>query len=255
MADNRVFPAKVVPAGVRRLLTAVLLAALCGCAYTPIAVPEAAQADADLLFKLGLMRGHLMAGHALYALGEHAAAGTHAKHPSDELYMDVAVALERRGAPPFAAELAAHAEAMASGAADLTDAYADLLTAIAAAENAVTDASAALRGRVIVLLLREAAREYAIGVVDGQLENAHEYQDAYGFTHIALGLARVQHMRREGDDREVFRRIVAAIEPLGDMWPNLAPPPRIPQHAIRIDAVAAEVEQMALRLSAPGRFR
>lgn len=196
-----------------------------------------------------------MVGHALYAMGEHAAARTHAKHPSDELYLDVASALELRGAPPFAAELTAYAEAMASGAADVTDAYAELLLAIAAAENAVADAPPALLARVIVLLLREAAREYTIGVVDGQLENAHEYQDAYGFTQIALGLARVQHAHVDGGDREVFRRIVALVESLTDMWPNLAPPPRLPQHAVRIDAVAADVEQTALRLSTPGRFR
>lgn len=241
--------------GARVYLTAALLAVLCGCVQTPIAVPKSAQADADYLFKLGLMRGHLMAGHALYAMGEHAAARTHSKHPSDELYLDLAPALERRGVPPFAAELTAHAEAVASGAADISEPYAELLFAIAAAENAVTDSSAALRARVAVMLLREAAREYAIGVVDGQLENAHEYQDAYGFTQIALGLARVQHAGAEGDDREVLRGMVTAMESLSDMWPNLAPSPRIPQHAVRIDAVATEVEQMALRLSTPGRFQ
>ena len=242
-----------------RCLIVLALAALGSCAYKPLAVPAAVLADADYLLQLGLMRGHLLVGHALYASGEHAAAGTHSKHPSDELYAGVAEAFPARGATPFAGELEAHAEAVASGTSEEVDAaYAALTAAIDAAGDVVRDATPSLRARVIVLLLREAAVEYGIGVVDGRLENAHEYQDAYGFTQVALGLARAEHAhlaQAESADREIFQRIAADIQALGDMWPALMPPPQIPQQASRIDAAAADIERLALRLSQPSMFR
>ena len=238
-------------------LIPVALAALCGCAHKPPATP--AMADADYLSQLGLMRGHLLVGHALYAMGEHDAARSHSKHPSDELYAGVAAEFAARGATPFAAELATHAEAVASGtAADVDTAYAALTTAIAATEAAVKDASIGLKAQVIVLLLREAAREYGIGIVNGQLKNAHEYQDAYGFTQVALRLARAEQARLaelDDADQEIFHRIAMDIQALGDMWPNLIPPPRVPQRAARIEAFALEVEQMALQPSATSRSR
>ena len=241
---------------IRHCLLFLALAALCSCAYKPLAVPASVTADAGYLFKLGLMRGHLLVGHALYAIGERDAARSHSKHPSDELYAGVAAEFATQGATPFAAELTAHADAVASGTADDVDAaYATLVAAIAVAEEAVADVSASLKARVIVLLLREAAREYGIGIVDGQLENAHEYQDAYGFTQVALRLARAEHARLQGADRETFHRIAMDIQALSDMWPTLVPPPRVPQHAARLDTAATDVEQMALRLRLPSLLR
>ena len=243
----------------RAWLAVLAAAALAGCAAKPLAVPASVLADADYLLQLGLMRGHLLVGHALYASGEHAAAGTHAKHPSDELYAGVAEAFPARGATPFGEQLERHAQAVAAGASEEVDAaYAAVTAAIDAAEEVVDDATPALRARVIVLLLREAALEYGIGVVDERLENAHEYQDAYGFTQVALRLARAEHAhlaQAEAADREIFRRIAADIQALADMWPALMPPPRIPHPASRIDAAAADIEQLALRLSQPSRFR
>ena len=242
-----------------RCLIVLALAALGSCAYKPLAVPAAVLADADYLLQLGLMRGHLLVGHALYASGEHAAAGTHSKHPSDELYAGVAEEFSARGATRFADELEAHAQAVASGVSEDVDAaYAAVTAAIDAAGDVVRDATPALRARVIVLLLREAAVEYGIGVVDGRLENAHEYQDAYGFTQVALGLARAEHAhlaQAQSAYREIFQRIAADIQALGPMWPALMPPPQIPQQASRIDAAAADIERLALRLSQPSMFR
>ena len=245
--------------GARYGLAFLVFAALGGCVHQPLAVPATTVADANYLFQLGLMRGHLLAAHALYAIGEGEMARTHSKHPADELYAGLEAEFAARGATPFAAQLEAHADAMTSGTtADVDAAYAAVLPAIAATEAAVEDTSANLKARVIVLLLREAADEYAIGIVDGQLENAHEYQDAYGFTQVALQLARAEHARLaqwEGEDRQTFRRIATAIQALGDMWPTLVPPPRLQQHAARIHSAAAEVERLALRLQPPNRFR
>lgn len=244
---------------VRRFFPWVLAAALAltSCVARSPAVPAATQADADYLLHLGLMRGHLLVGHALLALGERAAAQSHAKHPSDELYAAVAEQFQPRGAVGFAAQLEAHANALAAddGAATRA-AYAAVTAAIERAELSVA-MSSRLAGRVIVLLLREAALEYDIGVVDGRVVNAHEYQDAYGFTQVALARARSQHAALPADDgdRAVFASMARRIEALNDLWPALMPPPDLSHSATRLYAAALAIEGDALKFKATGRFR
>ena len=239
------------------MLALAALATLGGCAGKTPAVPESAIADANYLVALGLMRGHLLVGHALYGLGELSAAQSHAKHPADELYATVAAEFAQRGVAGFAEELQAHANALQAGeAAGVAAAYADVVEAVGRTESAVTLTSS-LAGRVIADLLREAAREYDIGVVDGELANAHEYQDAYGFTQVALALARTQHAALPADDgdRAVFAGIAQQIGALGDLWPALMPPPQLPHSAIRLAAAAQEVERATLQFKPINRFR
>ena len=240
-----------------RVLALAALAALGGCAAKTPAVPEATVADANYLLALGLMRGHLLVGHALFGLGERSAAQTHAKHPSDELYATVAEEFAERGVAGFAEELEVHANALEAGEdASVAAAYADVVEAIGRTESAVTLTSS-LAGRVIVDLLGEAAREYDIGVVDGELANAHEYQDAYGFTQVALALARTQHaaLPAGDDDRAVFASIAQRIMALGDLWPVLMPPPRLSHSGSRLAAAAQEVERATLKFKPINRFR
>ena len=59
--------------------------------------------DTAYLVQLGLIRGHLRVGYALLEAGADAAAATHSKHPSDELYADLEDAFTARGKPGFAA--------------------------------------------------------------------------------------------------------------------------------------------------------
>ena len=203
--------------------------------------------DEEYLLRLGLMRGHLLVGHALYGLGALDAARTHSKHPTDELFAGMAPEFAARGAVGFGPELQAHAMASKNGDAVTVDkAYAVLTEAISRAEGAV-EAQPTMVARVVVALLREAADEYAVGVVDGKLANAHEYQDAYGFTQIALARA-----EGAGDsDSGVFARIAERIEAVSSLWPNLTPPPVLAQKAARLYGAAAEVEILAFELSDP----
>ena len=203
--------------------------------------------DDAYLYRLGLMRGHLLVGNALFNLGEQAAAGTHSKHPTDELYAPMETEFAARGSSGFAAALEAHAEAVAGGDEDDVEArYAELVAAIAENE-AVVEVSAPLAADVIARLVREAAEEYAIGIVDGAPANAHEYQDAYGFTRVA-GLW-AQRAAADHPDREsVFDRIGDMIDGLGDMWPALMPPAEVPHDASRLYGAAADIEIIALDL-------
>ena len=214
---------------------------------TPAADVRAELSDAAYLVRLGLMRGHLLVGHELFGLGALDAARTHSKHPADELYAGMDNEFAARGTNGFGAQLEAHAAAsQGDDAAAVADAYAVLTAAIGTSEAAVSP-SAAMIAEVVVELLREAAREYAIGVVNGRLANAHEYQDAYGFTQVALAWA----VRGADSDAAVFARIAERIRSLADMWPSLEPPEEVDAQAARLYGAAAEVEIHAFALSEP----
>ena len=206
---------------------------------------QAALSDQEYLVQLGLMRGHLLVGHALYRLDALDAARSHSKHPTDELYADMEREFAARGTTGFSAALEAHALASQGEDATAVDAaYEALTAAITRAEGAVAASPEVIVG-IVVELLREAAAEYAVGIVDGRLSNAHEYQDAYGFTKVALSWA-----QGAGSD-EVFDQIVERIEARSDMWPSLVPPEELQQQAARLHRAAAEVEILGSLRSRP----
>ena len=113
-------------------------------------------------------------------------AETHMKHPRDELYAGLVPAIRARGASPFDAALTELAEAVESDAGNervetAWQAVDDAIRTIASS----TDASVRQQLVAVANMVRTAADEYAIGVVDGEIDNAHEYQDAWGFVQVA----------------------------------------------------------------------
>ena len=213
----------------------------------PVEVPAPQLDDATYLYRLGLMRGHLFVGNALFEHGETMAAGTHSKHPTDELYAPMATEFAARGSAGFAAQLDAHAAAVAAGDEDeVAQRYTELLATIADNE-AVVDVSPRLAAEVIVRLVAEAAEEYAIGIVDGKPANAHEYQDAYGFTQVAIQWAR-RAAASAPEAKPVFDSMAAHLAGLHEMWPTLMPPAEVPYAASMLYGAAADLEILALDL-------
>ncbi len=230
------------------LVLMALLPAACGDPAPPAEPPPsgANEAAADVvayLAQLGLIRGHLRVGMELYRAGRHEHAKRHMKHPEDELYASLADSFARRGATGFAGELstlAALVERDADGAA-VDAAYEALLARIAAAgQRVAVPADRRLHARVAASLLDTAAEEYAIGIVDGQVSEVHEYQDAWGFTQVAIA-----HLEQAGDDDAMAAagRTVAGLAPL---WPALVPEGRVAGDAGRIEAAGQQLED-ALR--------
>lgn len=211
----------------------------------------------DLAYRtqLGLMRGHLLVGVTLYRFGALDHARTHMKHPADELYAGLAPAFAARGGG-FAAELEALALAVEGDAPseDVEAAYVAVVAAIADAESRI-DAQAFGAAEFLKLaanLLRVAGEEYAIGVVDGSLENAHEYQDAYGFTQIARRIAEDASVADDPLAFEARERVLAHIDKLTDLWPEILPPSALGGDAAQIYAAAARIEIIAFNLETPG---
>ncbi len=140
------------------------------------------------LVSLGLIEGHLRAGMAVAAAGgDTANAWTHMRHPEVEIYPDLAPELEARGAAGFEPELEALAATTERGGAEaaLDAGFAAVLGRLEAARAAEAGGAAA-RLKALPDLVRVAATEYGNGIVDGEIVDLHEYQDAWGFVQAAL---------------------------------------------------------------------
>ncbi|MEO1481134.1 MAG: hypothetical protein AAFU77_03430 [Myxococcota bacterium] len=194
------------------------------------------------LTQLGLMRGHLLVGYELFKAGHLDAAKTHMKHPENELYATVAPAFAARGTGGFASELEALAAAVENNApkATVDAAYGTLVSAIERNEKPAVDESTAARIKLAAGLVRVAAEEYAIAVVDGKMQNAHEYQDAYGFTKIAR-----MNVTVAADGEAKSEALKLLDEALNTMWPGLLPPDSLDSRAEQLYGIAARLDFLA----------
>ncbi len=205
--------------------------------------------DRAYLTQLALMRGHLLVGVELYRQGDSEAAITHMKHPESELYAQIAPAFGARGVDGFADELSALANAVESGAeqSEVEAAYTALIDAIGDCERAVKAEASTAGARLLLAAdtVRVAADEYAIGVVDGKLANAHEYQDAYGFVQTARTILNAADTT--GPTEQVaLEQAAQTLSDLSDMWPAITPPDDLPFDSARIYGAAARVEILGL---------
>lgn len=74
---------------------------------------------------------------------------------------------------------------------------------------------------VIAFLLDTIDKEYAIGVVDGVVTDPGEYQDAYGFTRVAIATAAQL-------PTELRDAVLPELEALLQLWPSAPVPPENP---------------------------
>lgn len=205
--------------------------------------------DVAFLSRLGLIRGHLLVGYQLYRKGETEMAITHMKHPRDELYAGLVPAIEHRGGKRFDEALSNLADSVINEASqkEVKAAYQALEKGIKATE-AVVKADLKTSLQSIKELTRTAADEYAIGVVDGELVNVHEYQDAYGFTQIAKRRLRELPETTRNQSPEAIKQTATILNDIADLWPTIAPKGNIDGDASRIYGAAARIEITALSL-------
>lgn len=212
---------------------------------------EFATDDAAYLTQLGLIRGHLRVGYQLYVEGLPALSETHMKHPRAEIYSSVAPAFAARGCPGFGEQLTALSTAVAARAArgDVTAAYNELVAGIAACEAGASTGDPAVVAKVIENLLRTAGVEYQVGVIDGEIDNLHEYQDAWGFTQVADSWARSAAFASPAKATAVAAQVQGIINELRPLWPNLNPEEGLDGKAAALFGAAGKVEVAALALS------
>lgn len=146
------------------------------------AAGDPAADDVEYLYRLGMIRGHLIAFIELYRAGETDMAATHVKHPESELYAALAPAFTARDRPGFAGALQQLVDAAASGE-NVETTYEATIVAIRANAPESDPRTVLL---AIARLMSTAAEEFEIGVSDdGEITDPHEYQDAFGFLTAA----------------------------------------------------------------------
>lgn len=205
--------------------------------------------DPAFLVRLGLIRGHLQVGNALYQGGLTEMSATHMKHPRDELYAGLVPAIEARGASTFDDELTALATAVESGkdAAEVQTAWEAVDGAIQAIEIRV-DAPLDVHLLAAARVLRTAGEEYAIGAPEGRIANVHEFQDAWGFTQVVE--RRLVRLEPDTDDaRTALQTAQRLVADLNVLWPALAPDHVLEGRASALHGAAARIELLAYGLT------
>ncbi len=145
---------------------------------------------AELLFKMGLLEGHLMVGRELIDANQTQLALPHFGHPIRELYDDIADELKRRGVTGFDGELIA-LEALAAGKPTdpATVAQYDKVIRIVAAVRATVPAGLLDNERFMLGVLGEVAtissEDYSESIEGGRIEKPVEYHDSRGYLAYA----------------------------------------------------------------------
>ncbi len=141
---------------------------------------------AELLFKLGLLEGHLMVGRELINAHQTTLALPHFGHPIRELYDDISGELARRGVTGFDGELIA-LEALAAGKPNdpATTAQYNKVVGIIAAVRATVPAGLLDNQRFMLGVLGEvatiASEDYSESIEGGRIEKPVEYHDSRGY--------------------------------------------------------------------------
>lgn len=199
--------------------------------------------DAAYLGQLGLVRGHLWVGVQLYKAGHKDMALTHMKHPGDELYAGLKPAFAARDEEGFAEALSALADAVEQGQSVemVEQRHRELEAGIADAEN-LQSANLKVALASIERMVRTAAEEYAIGVRNGEIVNAHEYQDAYGFVEAAKArLALLNDVQRQ-ESPDAVAEVETQLNAVASLWPALVPEGKVEGDASKLYGAAARIQ-------------
>ena len=205
---------------------------------------------AELLFKLGLLEGHLMVGRELIEANQPRLALPHFGHPVRELYDDIQGELKRRGVTAFDGELIA-LEAMVAGKPrdPATMTKYDNVIRIIGAVRATVPSGLLDNERFMLGVLGEvatiASEDYSESIEGGRIEKPVEYHDSRGY----LLYASQELKRLEGrPDLRGSPRLAAARARLADMQAivgPLVPPDRPIKSVAAYKAIVGQFKQAA----------
>ena len=234
------------------LIAIFLLLSLLGCSdnehnHKDKVVPEIFSSDNEYLTNLNLMKGHLWVGVELYKENYLENAKRHMKHPKSELYEFIIPTFEAKGAPGFSDQLEQLALSVENeeDLAIVNQDYQNLFEAIDENEKFVGKENENLNEKInlVISLLKVAADEYSVGIIDGVVENKYEYQDALGFTMMAKGIM-VNFYTEDNSKKIKTMEIVNVIDSLSILWPELVPTENIDgNYKVILDAIK-EIENI-----------
>jgi len=206
--------------------------------------------EIQLLTDLSFMQGHAYAGLKLYEMGETELGVEHIGHPITEKYDAVAGAVERMGYSDLKGQLETMSEAAEAGKS--ADELASLYDEVAATLESIRDETgggAASQLKALALLTRIAADEYQIAFKDGEMVNAQEYQDAWGFMQIVKQEARELAESDDAQVAEAAEAILGHAEAAEGVFAGVTGDGIAEPDASSIYGAAARMEIAANRLS------
>jgi len=211
----------------------------------------AATDDADFLFRLGMLEGHLMVGHELLQAHQPALALPHFGHPVRELYDDFSDYLQQHRFPPFDKQLAA-LEAAVATAPDSPDTQAKYTEVVAIVHKARNLAPAELRASLPQMIkvcsdtIDAASGEYGESLERGRVAVIVEYHDSRGYLEYVdqqIGELKASHPDPAAQSTlDRLKGVLAKAQWIvGDLLP--APTPRASVGTYR--AIASEAASIA----------
>lgn len=162
--------------------------------------------------RVAFMSGHVEAGLALFRAGAPDQAAKHLLHPVSETHEDERAGIDALG---FDQEIFLQVSQALEDGRPATEIAAQLAAAEANMAQMQTNAGGD-PVEIISYLMDTVFDEYRVGVTDGAITDPGEYQDAFGFTVVALDIAN----RIEDKDTS---RLTAELESLLAMWPETGP--------------------------------
>jgi len=179
--------------------------------------------------RLAFMSGHVEAGLALYRAGAPDQAARHLLHPVSETHAHERAGLDALGFKPEVFEQVSAGLEAGKPAAEIEP----LLAEAEANMRLMRDQAGGEPKTLIEYLMKTLAEEYDAGVDDGEIVNAGEYQDAYGFAVVARDIAAAQAP-------ETYGELKLELDVLVLMWPSKGP---------LADSIPAPEPQMAEQLN------
>ena len=168
-------------------MTIFLRTALAAVAVLAASSPaRAAPNDAEFLFRIGMLEGHLMVGHDLMRANQPALALPHFGHPVRELYDDISSYVVAKRITPFDTQLI-RLEAAVANAPASAETEALFQATVRTVQQARLSAPAAVRDSVPAMLkicsdtIDAAAGEYGESLNRGRVDAIVEYHDSRGY--------------------------------------------------------------------------
>ena len=162
--------------------------------------------------RVAFMSGHVEAGLALYRAGAPDQAAKHLLHPVSETHKDERAGIDALGFTPKVFQAVSKALDEGKPASEIEP----MLKAAEKNMALMRKNAGGSPADLIEYLMETVNEEYAVGVKKGVITDPGEYQDAFGFSVVALDIAKDTSADKNKD-------IVAHLEALVALWPTGGP--------------------------------
>jgi len=162
--------------------------------------------------RIAFMSGHVESGLALYRAGKPEQASKHLLHPVSEIHQQERAGIEALGFTPEVFKSVSEALSEGRPASEIEP-------MLVSAEENITllqNNSGGDLVEMIRFLMEKVVEEYNEGVRDGEIVEAGEYQDAFGFSVVALKMSK--RVKSERSDQ-----LIVEATKLVAMWPEIGP--------------------------------